>query len=216
MIDVFLLAENRLLREALVRMLNKKGDLNVVGATGFSPQTLEQICSAGADVLLADSAINSLPDPPAIPQLRKALPELKIVMIGMKEDRETFLRAVGDGVVGYVLEEASALEVVAAVRSAANGEAVCPPTLCMALFKYVATQWAQVPSLQVRRDLSLTRREQQLLEMISHGLTNKEIAAQLNLSEQTVKNHVHRILRKVGASDRLAVVELYRLHGLVA
>lgn len=216
MIDVFLLAENRLLREALVRMLNKKGDLDVVGAAGFSPQVLEQVCSAAPDVLLTDSALNSLPDLPAIPQLRKALPELKIVMIGMKEDRETFLRAVGDGIVGYVLEEASALEVVAAVRSAAKGEAVCPPTLCLALFKYVSTQWAQVPSLQVRRDLALTRREQQLLEMISRGLTNKEIAAQLNLSEQTVKNHVHRILRKVGASDRLAVVELYRLHGLVA
>jgi two-component system, NarL family, response regulator DevR len=137
-------------------------------------------------------------------------------MIGMEVDKGTFLRTIREGVVGYVLKEASALEVVAAIRSVANGEAICPPTLCMTLFKYVSSQWAQVPNVQIKRDLALTRREQQLLQMLGLGLTNKEIAAQLFLSEQTVKNHVHRILRKVGVSDRMEVVEACRLQGLTA
>jgi two-component system response regulator DevR len=216
MIDVFLLAENRILREALVRMLGKRDDIRVVGAAGLPSQSLEQISQSGAQVLVTDSAASSALDLHFIPELRRTMPELKIVMIGMEEDKETFLRTVRDGVAGYVLKEASALEVVAAIRSVANGEAICPPALCMTLFKYVYSQWAQVPNLQIKRDLALTRREQQLLQMLGLGLTNKEIAAQLFLSEQTVKNHVHRILRKVGVSDRMEVVETCRLQGLMA
>jgi DNA-binding NarL/FixJ family response regulator len=139
-----------------------------------------------------------------------------VVMVGMEANRETFLRAVRDGVVGYVLKDASAVEVAAAVRSVAGDEAVCPPTLCLNLFQYVATQRAQAPSFHIKHSLGLTRREQQLVQMISRGLTNKEIASQLNLSEQTVKNHIHRMLRKLGASDRLAAVELCRMPGAVA
>jgi DNA-binding NarL/FixJ family response regulator len=71
-----------------------------------------------------------------------------------------------------------------------------------------------MPSFQVRANLGLTNREQQLVWLISKGLTNKEIASQLKLAEQTVRNHVHRMLRKVGASHRLAVVEICRLQGL--
>jgi DNA-binding NarL/FixJ family response regulator len=78
----------------------------------------------------------------------------------------------------------------------------------------VARQWNQVPSFQVKVSLGLTNREQQLVLLIGRGLTNKEIAAKLQLAEQTVRNHVHRMLRKVGANDRLAVVELCRMQGL--
>jgi two-component system response regulator DevR len=216
MIDVFLLAENRILREALVRMLGKRDDIRVVGAAALPAQSLEQIPLSGAQVLVTDSAANSTPDLQFIPEIRRTMPELKIVMIGMEEDKATFLHTVRHGVVGYVLKEASALEVMAAIRSVANGEAVCPPTLCMTLFKYVSSQWAQVPNLQIKRELALTRREQQLLQMLGLGLTNKEIAAQLFLSEQTVKNHVHRILRKAGVNDRMEVAETYRLQGLLA
>jgi DNA-binding NarL/FixJ family response regulator len=216
MIDVFLLAENRILREALVRMLGKRDDIRVVGAAGLPSQSLEQISMSGAQVLVTDSAASSRLDLQFIPEIRRAMPELKIVMIGMEVDKGTFLRTIREGVVGYVLKEASAFEVVAAIRSVANGEAICPPTLCMTLFRYVSSQWAQVPNVLIKRDLALTRREQQLLQMLGLGLTNKEIASQLFLSEQTVKNHVHRILRKVGVSDRMEVVEACRLRGLTA
>jgi DNA-binding NarL/FixJ family response regulator len=137
-------------------------------------------------------------------------------MIGMDADREIFLRAVRDGIVGFVLKDASAMEVAAAVRSVANDEAVCPPTLCLALFERVADQSAQPATFVLKHNLGLTRREQQLVQMIGRGLTNKEIASQLNLSEQTVKNHIHRMLRKLGATDRLGAVEICRMPGAVA
>jgi len=97
-----------------------------------------------------------------------------------------------------------------------EGEAVCPPSLCLDLFDYVCQQSRLLPNFRVKQQLGLTRREQQLVEMIGRGLTNKEIAQQLNVAEQTIKNHVHRMLRKVGVNDRLAVVDLCRTQGLVA
>jgi DNA-binding NarL/FixJ family response regulator len=217
-VQVFILAENRLLREALARILSKKSDIRVVGASAFSPDVVAQISSAGPDVLLSDSAAVALSDLRLISEVRAAIPGLKVVMIGMDAEADIFLRAVRDGIVGFVLKDASAMEVAAAVRSVANHEAVCPPSLCMALFERVASQNqnAHSASFVIRHNLGLTRREQQLVQMISNGLTNKEIASQLNLSEQTVKNHIHRMLRKLGAADRLGAVELCRMPGAVA
>jgi len=215
-VRVFILAENRLLREALTRILSKKSDIQVVGAAAFSPDVVEQISGAAPEVLLSDSAVVALSDLRLVSEVRTAIPGLRVVMIGMEADRETFLRAVRDGVVGYMLKDASAWEVAAAVRSVANDEAVCPPSLCMALFERVATQNASPSNFVIRQNLGLTRREQQLVQLIGRGLTNKEIAAQLNLSEQTVKNHIHRMLRKLGATDRLGAVELCRAPGAVA
>jgi DNA-binding NarL/FixJ family response regulator len=215
-VQVFILAENRLLREALARILSKKSDIRVVGASAFSPDVVGQISEAAPDVLLSDSAAVALSELRLISEVRAAIPGLKVVMIGMDADRDTFLRAVRDGIVGFVLKDASAMEVAAAVRSVANDEAVCPPSLCLALFERVASLNKQPASFVIRHNLGLTRREQQLVQMISQGFTNKEIASQLSLSEQTVKNHIHRMLRKLGATDRLGVVELCRVPGAVA
>ena len=215
-VQVFILAENRLLREALARILSKKSDIRVVGASAFSPDVVGQISDAAPDVLLSDSAAVALSDLRLISEVRAAIPGLKVVMIGMDADRDTFLRAVRDGIVGFVLKDASAMEVAAAVRTVANNEAVCPPSLCLALFERVASLNKQPASFVIRHNLGLTRREQQLVQMLSQGFTNKEIASQLSLSEQTVKNHIHRMLRKLGATDRLGVVELCRVPGAVA
>jgi DNA-binding NarL/FixJ family response regulator len=217
-VQVFILAENRLLREALSRILNKKSDIRVVAASCFSANVVEQISAAGADVLLSDSAAVALSQLRLVPEVRAAIPGLKVVMVGMDPDTETFLRAVRDGVVGYVLKDASALEVAAAVRSVANNEAVCPPGLNLILFEYFSKQAlpSQSSPFVMKHDLGLTRREQQLVQMISTGLTNKEIASRLNIAEQTVKNHIHRMLRKLGASDRLGAVEMCRTRQVVA
>ena len=211
---VFLLAQNRLLREALTRILSKKSDLLVAGTSALSSVAVEEIVRSSPSVLVMDSFASSIAHLEFIRDVQGALIGLKVVMIGMEEDEQTFIQAVREGAMGYVLKDATALEVVAAVRAVANGSAVCPQQLCASLFHYVARQWRQVPNFQVKASLGLTNREQQLVSLIGRGLTNKEIASELQLAEQTVRNHVHRMLRKVGANDRFSVVEICRLQGL--
>ena len=204
---VFLLAENRLLREALIRLLAKRSDVHVAGANPYSPAVHEEIIAAGPDIIVLDSSGLVLSNATLIPTLHAAIQDLRIVMVDMDPDKETFLKAVREGVVGYVLKDASALEVAATISAVAAGEAVCPPLLSMILFRSVAQQAAVPPPFSWGAELGLSRREQQMVELLYERLTNKEIAVRLNLSEQTVKNHVHRILRKVGAPNRSTIVE---------
>jgi DNA-binding NarL/FixJ family response regulator len=213
-VRVFLVAENRLLREALSRILGKRADICVVESVPLSGDVAARIRETQPHILVLDSASSVAGDFEFVREARRAVPELSVVLIGMEEDEGVFLRAVRAGAAEYVLKEASAMDVVAAVRAAAQQEAVCPPRLCHALFRYVARQAASIPNVRVRLDFGLTRREQQLVPLIARGLTNKEIAAQLNLSEQTIKNHVHRMLQKVGVGDRLSVVDLLRGQGV--
>jgi len=215
-VEAFLLAENRLLREALVRLLAKKGEIRVVGASPYSPAVHQEIIAACPGIVVLDSSGLALLSAKLISNLQDAIPGLRVVMIDMDLDENTFLRVVREGVVGYILKDASAMEVADAINAVASGEAVCPPGLSMALFRAVAHQGNGLPAFSWGADHGLSRREQQLVELLSERLTNKEIAVRLNLAEQTVKNHVHSILRKVGAESRFGIVERCELRRLSA
>ena len=207
--DVFLLAENRLLREALIRLLSKKNEVRIVGADAYSPAVLHAIIAVRPQIILLDSRGLFFSQSTFISTLRAAIRNLRIVMVDMDPDEQTFLNAIRAGVFGYVLKEASALEVASTICAVAVGKAVCPPSLCSALFRSVMQQASALPTAAAcGSDLGLSRREQQIVELLGHRLTNKEIACRLNLSEQTVKNHVHHVLRKIGAPNRFSVVEL--------
>ena len=211
-IRVFLLIENRLLRESLIRLFRKRSDLLVVGQSGQGDATTCQILETQFDVLVTNSFQKAL-FPPNIGPESNGQATFKAVLIGMESDEEQFMTAVSSGIRGYLLQDASASDVVAAVRAVFRGEAVCPPQLCSALFRFVAhvAREAPVRSSSSRPDLTL--RQQQLIARVAKGLTNKEIASHLNLSEFTVRNHIHRILKQVDAGSRSEAVEAIRAHG---
>lgn len=210
-IRVFLLAGNRLLREVLGKMLRKLPDMVLAGASFDGSGVAKLIADAETDLVLLDPATLPLLTAEFLAGIRRTRPEMHALVIGMDESESTFLKAVRAGATGYVLREASTIEIVGAIRGVSRGEAICPPRLCRALFKIAAQGESFVPTMRVRMNLGLTRRQQQLVPLIARGYTNKEIASQLNLSEQTIKNHIHRMLRKVGADDRTEVVEIARV-----
>ncbi len=211
-IRVFLMMENRLLREALIRLLRKRSDLVVVGHDGPADPTACQVLDTQFDVLLIDSFQTTWP---AAKSARESGGQAayKAVLIGMEPDEELFMAAVRSGVMGYLLKDASASDLVAAVRAVYRGEAVCPPELCSALFRFVAHMIEEIPVKRSAPRPDLTIRQQQLVALVAKGLTNKEIASHLNLSEFTVRNHIHRILKQVDAGSRSEAVETIRAHG---
>jgi DNA-binding NarL/FixJ family response regulator len=192
----------------------KKDDIRVVGAESYGPEMYDRILATGANVVVLDSVSRVLNEDGLVSELQQLNRAIRVVMVGMEAEEAIFLRVVQAGALGYVLKDASATEVARTVRAVAGGEAVCPAALSVALFQWVARHKVAIPSAHLRNSLGLSRREQQLVGLIQRGLTNKEMASQLSLSEQTVKNHVHRILRKLGAPDRLAIVEVCREEGL--
>lgn len=206
-IEVLILFNNRLAREAVARILNAKPDLRVVAVQTTASCSMQEIVNSKADVLVLDSLQLFLKDLPTARQSPTDVLTIKCVLVGMEDDEKKFLSAVRRGALGYVLQDAAAADVVAAIRAVARGEAVCPPRYTRSLFMCAASQSGDVEHSRRRPRLGLTSREKQLVPMIGQGMTNKEIAAQLNLSEQTIKNHVHRILRKAGVGNRLSLFD---------
>jgi len=210
-IRVFLLVGNRLLRDTLLRLFRKPADVSIIGQGAPSATVPADLQEAGCDVILADAipvATGTSEDACARGDLDAGL-----LLVGMEEDEEQFLTAVRAGSRGYLLKDASAADVLSAVRSVSRGEAVCPPRLCLSLFKWVAEEARETSGRDSDSRPSLTIRQQQLVSLVARGLTNKEIANELNLSEFTVKNHLHRIMKQVDAESRHEAVESARAHG---
>jgi DNA-binding NarL/FixJ family response regulator len=209
-IRLFLVIENRMLREVMAAIFQKRSEFSIVGAIRYGADAYQQAASSQCDILLADQASASAFPNNFIPDLLRLVDGRRAVFFGMEDDSEAFLQAVRAGVSGYLLGEASAEDMIAAVRSVALGEAVCPPGLCHELIQYVARtsrEGSMILNYSLCRKLGLTARQQQLVALLARGFTNKEIAGSLHLSEFTVKNHVHRIMRQLNAESRYAAVQ---------
>lgn len=212
MIRVHLLMENCLLRDALSNLLRRQGDIEIVGRSGPRERSKEEPKEGGCDVLLMDFF-----EKDCISEERgtsfHAMRSAASVLIGMSDDCEQFIAAVRWGVRGYLLKEASAAEVTGAVRAVFRGEAVCPPQMCSKLFEMVSRMKSDRSERGPRGNMGLTLKQQKVMALVARGMTNKEIAARLNLSEFTVKNHLRRIMKQVDATSRSQAVETMLSHG---
>lgn len=208
---VFLHIENRLLREALVRLFRKRSEIQVAGEAGSGAFSVSEVLSSNSDVLVLSLGRNGLPADSQVEAIRSA--GLRILLIGMDANEEEFLHAVRLGVSGCLLKDASASDVVSAVRALYRGEVVCPSQFCVTLFRLVGEMLRAITTQDLAPRPDLTLRQQQLVGLVAKGLTNKEIANRLNLSEFTVRNHIHRILKQVDAGSRSEAVEAIRAYG---
>jgi len=212
-IGVYLLVENRLVRESFMRLFRKRAGLAVVGQSQSCAAAIQELADKPCDVLLLSS----------VEMLRRiaesgngagrtARP--RPLLFGMEENPESFLRAVERGACGYLLSDASSSEVVAAIRAVASGEAVCPPKLCKRLFEHLSRNAS--PLAEVERgpaQAGLTCRQRQLMQLVAKGMTNKEIATNLKVSQFTVKNHLSRIMAQLRAESRHQAVDVIRAGG---
>lgn len=217
-VRVYVVAQNRLLRETLVRLFQKRSGISVVGEGRYSDSNSQEIARMDCDLVLLDS-LSTSESVSLVEELAVHTPRTKIVLFGMDEDQECFLKAVGLGIRGYLLKDASSAEVVAAVQGVMRGEAVCPPKFCAMLFELVSRELRRksaVADLKTQSSLGLTYRQRELMMLVAEGLTNKEIAASLNLSEFTVRNHISRVMKQVDADSRHEAVEVIRASSLLA
>jgi DNA-binding NarL/FixJ family response regulator len=209
-IRVFLAIESRLMREMLARLLRRQGDLEVDGWRCPRESSAEEIAKKECDVVLADFVEREWLKGVREQGLER---KVEVVVIGMEAEAEQFLEAVRGGVKGYLLKEASGNDVLAAVRAAARGEASCPARLCAVLFQAVAQMEQEKAAKRREPGAGLTLHQQKLMRLVARGMTNKEIAAELHLSEFTVKNHMRRLLKQLDAENRNEAVEAARQRG---
>ena len=206
-VRVFVVADVRVYRELLADALASEDGFEVDGS---APGDIAGMAIGMTEpgVVVVDTG--SVPGPGGVRALAAAAPTAKIVAVGIPDDERAILTLAEAGVAGYVTVEQPLGELVAAVEAAANDELQCSPRVAAALAKRVATL---ADGRQGNGDQRLTRREREIAALIADGLLNKQIARRLSIEQATVKNHVHNILAKLGASRRDEVAVLLRTHG---
>ena len=198
-------------------MLTRRGGFETLGLEERGQEGMDDAAdlaaALNAQILLFTSRGTIEKDLLVVRKTRAQSPEIKVLVLGLTGEEGEFVRYVRAGIDGCLLREATAEDVLGAVRAVFAGEAVCPGALCSVLFRYFERETTSFASANMNRELGLTRREQQLIPLIAKGLTNKEIANYFCLSEQTVKNHLYRMKQKIGAGDRLGIVQVCQEQG---
>ncbi|MDH6132283.1 two-component system response regulator DevR [Kitasatospora sp. MAA4] len=201
-VRVFLLDDHEVVRRGVHDLLDAEPDFEVVGEAGTVEQALIRVPALRPDVAVLDVR---LPDGDGVSvcrELRSRMPELACLMLTSFDDEDALLDAIMAGASGYVLKQISGTDLVSAVRTVASGQSMLDPgatTRLMARLRGDTGQEKQQPQALA----GLTDREREILELIGEGLTNREIGQRLFLAEKTVKNHISRLLAKLGVERRV-------------
>lgn len=201
-VRVFLLDDHEVVRRGLRDLLDAEPDIAVVGEAGTAEQALTRGPAVRPDVAVLDVR---LPDGDGISvcrELRSRMPGLACLMLTSFDDEDALLDAIMAGAAGYVLKQIKGSDLVAAVRTVATGQSMLDPATTARLMRSLRGPEA-VEEPEDSRLAALSERERDVLELIGEGLTNRQIAERLYLSEKTVKNHISRLLGKLGVERRV-------------
>ncbi|WP_433237025.1 response regulator [Streptosporangium sp. CA-135522] len=208
-VRVLVVDDQRLIREAIASLLDIQPGIVMIGTAADGRDAVEQAVVLAPDVVLMDVRMPEMDGVEAVTVLRDHAPGVRVVMLTTFDDEEYVVQALRAGATGYLLKDLPARELAAAVRLAHAGVAQLDPAAAARL----ASALADRPG--ARLDTSLTAREIDVLRLIARGSTNREIAGHLYLSEGTVKNHISRILNRLGLRDRTQAAVYARDHGLL-
>ncbi|KQX46239.1 MULTISPECIES: response regulator transcription factor [unclassified Streptomyces] len=199
---VFLVDDHEVVRRGLRDLIDDEPDMEVVGEAATAEQALARGPALRPDVAVLDVR---LPDGNGISvcrELRSRMPELACLMLTSFDDEDALLDAIMAGAAGYVLKQIKGSDLVSAVRTVATGQSMLDPATTARLMHSLRDPEAAKPPEDERLAV-LSERERSVLELIGAGLTNRQIAKRLYLSEKTVKNHISRLLGKLGVERRV-------------
>lgn len=207
-IRVLIVDDHEVLAASLARVLDEEPDMVSVGLAQNLAQARARVATETPDVLLLDRRLPDGDGVAAIPELRAIRPSMNIVVLTAADSDHVLVQAIEAGAAGFVSKTRGLGEVTAAVRAAAAGEAVISPEMLSRLLPKLTRSAGPEPEL--------TRREQEVLNMLAQGLSNAAIAEQLTVSVHTVRNHIANLSAKLGAHSKLEVLSIAIRRGLLS
>lgn len=211
-----LIAEDEgILRSTLGELLAREPDLQIVALCPDGREALIESLAHRPHVVLTDLRMPKVDGIELTRQLKEKSPDIAVVILTAFDDDDNLFAALKAGAIGYVLKDASLEQIVHALHAATAGEGYLSPGLVVRVIKEF-TRIDQMARGQRKLFAQLTRREREVLELLAGGHRNKQIAAQLQLSEKTVRNHISTILGKLHVNDRTEAALLAVRHGLGA
>jgi DNA-binding NarL/FixJ family response regulator len=208
-IRILVADDHPVVREGLVSILSTQPDFEIVGEAGTGPEAVEQALALQPDVMLLDLEMPEMDGVEVLRRLSQTNPAVRVIVFTAFDTDERILGAVQAGAQGYLLKGAPRKELFDAVRVVRAGGSLLQPVVASKLLRQVSHQG------QASQVEALTPRELEVLRLLAQGLQNKEIAAELVISERTVKFHVSSIMGKLGAGNRTEAVSLAAQQGLI-
>jgi DNA-binding NarL/FixJ family response regulator len=215
-IKILIVDDQALFREGLKTLLAVQADLAVVGEAGNGEGALRLAATLRPDVILMDLRMPILDGVRTTERLRDVCPDARVIMLTTFDDDDLVFDGLRAGAIGYLLKDVSSEKLFEAIRAAAKGEYFLLPSITAK----VVAEFARLPKAanpkQVELAEPLSPRELEILRLVATGVSNKEIADRLVISEGTVKNHLSSILSKLAVKDRLQAVIKAREIGILS
>jgi DNA-binding NarL/FixJ family response regulator len=207
-IKILLIEDNRLLRDGITTMLKKQSDMQVVATMGNGENILLMIGQHRPNILLLDLGLRNQNSLQIVKLTKERFPVVKIIVMDLVPLQADVFEFVQAGVSGFILKDANVSEFFKTIRSVFQGAQILPPHLTGSLFSQIVEHAinGSKPSA-IDESVNMTKRERQVIDLISDGATNKEIAQKLHISTFTVKSHVHNILEKLALNTRVQIAK---------
>jgi DNA-binding NarL/FixJ family response regulator len=203
-ISILLIEDNRLFRIGLSALLRKQKGLKLL-ASSAKPDVIPQLGPwQRPDVILLDLGLGDRGSIEVVRGIRQTSPESRLIAMGLIPVKSEILGLVKEGVSGFVLKDASITDFVSAIRAVAAGHKVFPSSLTESLLSQILEDASRKGKVELA-DVKMTTREAEIVDLITDGLSNKEIATRLHIATDTVKSHVHNILEKLSLRSRVQV-----------
>jgi two-component system response regulator NreC len=210
-VRVLIADDHTLVRESLVSLLQRDGDVQVVAQASDGLETIEKALSTRPDIVITDISMPRLNGIEVVRRLRELLPETRVLVLTMHQEDEYVLQLVRAGASGYLVKDSAASELIAAVHSLRDGRGYFGPQASRILAEQLQNPDRQIDDPYGR----LTAREREVFHLIAEGLTTKEIARRLEISAKTAENHRARVLDKVGVRNTAELVRYALRKGLL-
>jgi DNA-binding NarL/FixJ family response regulator len=209
-LQIFLADDHMVVREGLKTLINRQPDMLVIGEAGDGETAWQQARECQPDIVIMDISMPGLNGVLATTRLKRACPDVKVLALSVHDDTSYLRQLLTAGAAGYLLKHAAADDLIQAIRIVAAGGIYLDP----ALAGHVVARYVQVPGVaSPLLGTNLSERETQVAQLIAHGYSNKEIAAQLNLSVKTIETYRGRVMEKLGIDSRSALVRYALEHG---
>lgn len=211
---ILIVDDHVLFREGLASLFRAQTDFNVLGEAGSVREAILMAHKVRPDLILMDFSLPDGTGLDATKEIISSLPDTKIVFLTMHEEDDRLFSAIRSGAKGYLLKNLPVSQLLEELRGLERGEAPLSSAMTARVLNEFSRQGAVRSPSSAAYDL-LTDREKEVLQELTTGGTNREIAQRLFISENTVKNHVHSILEKLNLSNRREAIKFVRKHGLL-
>lgn len=219
-IRILIVDDHPLFRQGVRYMLEAQHDLEVVGEVGEGQSAIQQTDVLTPDVVLCDINLPGMNGLEVTRILKRRYPSMGVIILTLHEDDEQLFLAIRSGASAYAIKDIGASELISLVRRVGRGEYLINENVLSRPFvaAKVLNQFRELATLDESHDAvfsPLTPREVEILDCVARGNSNKEIARLLSISDQTVKNHITSILRKLAVNDRTQAVIFALRHGWI-